>query len=215
MEQVNVLFCNIIGFDWEAIIKIIIGVWAVGVATHALNTWKRQAKAERKANILDEITETTYTYINQMYEPTERVRYINIVINSFEEAVVPNQEHSGKVKYVLEHGKEDAKGLSDSLQHCTASYAKLGALINRAKALGFIDFPVFHQACMNMFLVHRKSASITTIIGNTNLNWENPKVKESLDNLLLLDADGMGQALQTSQKKILEFSRVNYESIYK
>ncbi len=49
--------------DWMALTQGIAGIWMAVVATIALNTWRRQIKAKKHVDFLDELTDTVHVLV--------------------------------------------------------------------------------------------------------------------------------------------------------
>ncbi|MDP8218985.1 MAG: hypothetical protein P9M03_09700 [Candidatus Theseobacter exili] len=79
-------------WNWPEIIKGIVSIWVATVATKALTTWKRQSKAQKRADFMDELTESVHKFIDAIAAPCEMVKYIKIGIESH--ACLPDLDKS-------------------------------------------------------------------------------------------------------------------------
>ena len=64
--------------NFSGIITSSVSIWMAVVATMALNTWKRQSKAKKQTDFLDELTDTVHKFISDISAPSELVKYIKI-----------------------------------------------------------------------------------------------------------------------------------------
>jgi hypothetical protein len=73
-------FDAITGLPWLEITKAIAPVATTVIAFLALKNWKRQDRAKRQAEFLDELIEATHSYIAEMSKPVTLARFVNIGI---------------------------------------------------------------------------------------------------------------------------------------
>ena len=78
--------CKIIetvaGWNWLAIIQAVVSLWVATVATMALSTWKKQAKAKRQDDFLDTLLDSTHNFMLLMNGPIAMVQWVKIDMKS-------------------------------------------------------------------------------------------------------------------------------------
>jgi len=215
MENTTTLFCKIIGFDWVAILKIAISIWAVSVATIALKTWKKQSKAEKQTSFLDELTENLHEFIECINEPVELLRYVKINIEAYQSINTPQETQPASIAYVKKNGSSDSARINKCLDKCAPSISRIKSLITKGQVLGFSDYNNCYISCKEIIEQHQKLRAFAIIIGGGNYNWSNPTVIETLSKAVLMEPDKIQEVLQTNYSNYLKFLKANYESVYK
>lgn len=202
--------------NWPEIVKGIVSVWVAMVATLALKTWKQQSKAQKQTDFMDEITESVYEFIDLMADPIEIVKFVRIGIESY--AGLPQLDQSLEnpeaVAYIQKRGKEDAKQLYEYLKPCTQAMSKIHFLVAKGQVFGFKNYYECQDACAMITWQHERIQALCYMIGSESLYWKNPKVQESLRNVIALDPDDIKKQIREQSVKFLIFVKDNYQTIY-
>jgi len=197
--------------------EIVVSVWIATVATLALTTWKRQSKAQKQIDFMDEITDSVHEFINSMVAPIEMVKYIKIGIESY--AGAPNLDpqigNPEAVAYIQKEGKEDSKRLLEYLKSCGPSLTKICSLSAKGQVLGLKNYTDCQNACSMLTRQHNRIQVLCYQIGSTSLNWRNPKVQELLSEVLQLNHEEIKKEIEAQNVRFLTFVKENYEKIYK
>lgn len=203
--------------DWAEIVKIIISVWVATVATLALSTWRRQSKAQRQTDLLDELTNSVHEFLDFMSTPTEMLHHIKIQIESHKAArgLRPDVPFPEAIAYIEKHGKEDSGRLLEYLNSSSPALTKIRSLSAKGQVLGFRKYEKCQRACQILAWQHDKLQAVSVIIGSTSMNWQNPQVQKSLSTLMQIDPDEINSQLQAQNIEFLEFVSDNYKTIYK
>lgn len=203
--------------NWPEIVKGIASIWVAMVATFALQTWKRQSKAQKQTDFLDEITKSVYEFIDLMGDPTGLVKYVKIGIESYAGSPQLDQslENPEAVAYIQKRGKEDAKQLYEYLMPCTQAKSKIHFLVAKGQVFGFKNYYECQDACKLITWQYDRIHALCYILGNESLYWKNPKVQEFLSNVISLDPGDIEKQIKEQSIKFLTFVRENYQIIYK
>jgi hypothetical protein len=187
------------------------------VATIALETWKRQSKAKKQTDFMDEITNCVHEFVTEMSAPTEMLKYIKIGIESHSRApdLPSGIENPEAVAYIQKHGKEDSKRLIEYLNLCNPSLTKIRSLSAKGQVLGLKNYAECQNACTMLTWQHERIQALCYIIGNPSLNWENPEVQGTLSKVIQLDPEEIRRELGEYNAMFLIFVRENYRSIFK
>lgn len=203
--------------DWAEIFKIIISAWVATVATVALSTWRRQSKAQRQSDLLDELTNSVHEFADLMSAPVEMLHHIKIQIESHKGTFglrtdVPYPE---AVACIEKYGKEDSSRLFEYLNASSPALTKISSLSAKGQVFGFRNYEKCQKACQMLLWQHSKLQAVAVIIGSTSMNWQNPEVQKSLNTLMQIDPDEIITQLQVQNIEFLEFVKTNYEKIFK
>jgi hypothetical protein len=208
---------NMRGWNWAEIVKCGVSIWVAIVATIALKTWKRQSKAKKQTDFMDEITNCVHEFVTEMSAPTEMLKYIKIGIESHSRApdLPSGIENPEAVAYIQKHGKEDSKRLIEYLNLCNPSLTKIRSLSAKGQVLGLKNYAECQNACTMLTWQHERIQALCYIIGNPSLNWENPEVQGTLSKVIQLDPEEIRRELGEYNAMFLIFVRENYRSIFK
>lgn len=204
-------------WNWAEIVQGIVSIWVAGVATIALTTWKKQSKAQKQTDFLDEITEAVHEYIHLIGVPTEMVKYVKIEMESHAHSLDldKNIENPEIVAYIQNQGKDDAKQLLEYLKPCEALLSKIRSLIAKGQVFGFKNYDQCRDACTMITWQYDRIQALWYMIGNASLNWKNSEIQKTLHKVTSLDSAEINEQIKEQNVKFLTFVRDNYEAIYK
>jgi len=204
-------------WNWAEIVTCIVSIWIATVATLALKTWKRQSKAQKQIDFMDEITDSVHEFIDFMTAPIEMVKYIKIGFESY--ANTPNLNpqigNSEAVAYIKEQGEEDSKRLLEYLSSCGPSLTKIRSLSAKGQVLGLKNYTDCQNACSMLTWQHDRIQPLCYLIGSPSLNWRNPEVQKLLSQIIQLDHEEIKNEIEAQNVRFLTFVKENYKKIYK
>lgn len=216
-DIIDTILQNMRGWNWAEIVKGGVSIWVATVATLALKTWKRQSKAQKQTDFMDEITNSVHEFIMAMSAPTEMLKYIKIGIESHAKSpdLPPGIENPEAVAYIQKSGKEDSKRLIEYLNLCNPSLTKIRSLSAKGQVLGFKNYAECQNACTMITWQHERIQALCYVIGNPSLNWENPEVQKTLSKVIQLDPEEISRELKEYNVLFLTFVTENYSTIFK
>lgn len=211
-------FDAIKSINWLEIIKALGPYAAAFIGFLALQNWRRQDKAKRQAEFLDELIEAAHAYIAEIYQPVAQLHISKIGMEShvptWEQGDEADKAVKGAIAYIQKRGEIDGKQLFDILGAMRPSTIKLRSLIVKGQVFKFREYAKCQNAInMLIWLFHRIEA-YAGIIGSSTWNWENTKVLDRLREQIALDPNELKKYLEESNVAIIEFSRDNYKKIY-
>jgi hypothetical protein len=204
-------------WNWGEIFKVLLGIWGATVATLALQTWRRQSKAQKQTEFLDDLTESVLEFMQLLKGPIELVRFVKMDVDSF--AGLPEidktLENPEAVAYIKERGKKDSERLREYLKPCAVPISKIHSLLFKGQVFGFKNYPECRKAYTMITWQYERIDALCYIIGSDLLNWKNPKVQEHLRNFLAIDPNVIENQIKEQTVKFLVFVEENYRAIYK
>jgi hypothetical protein len=219
MEKIIPIISQINTIDWPAVATAIASVCVAITASRALHTWKDQIRAQQQISFLDALVDEVHTFIQAMNAPIEALRYSKIGIQAY--ADIPfhpsrkDNDPEGVIQYINEHGKDDQSQLFDHLRNAAPSKNKLLSLATKGQVIGFKNYDRCYAACYNLSLTLGQIEGFASMIGNSNLNWNNPDVKKALSAVMAVDAETIRTRHQTEHVAFLDFVKDAYRAIYK
>ncbi len=203
--------------DWIAIAPVVIGTWMAIIATMALGTWKRQIKAKKRIDFIDELTDTIHTFILSMSDPIEYLKYAKIGIDCHadyygEFADIKNPE---AVAFIKKQGKSTRQNIQRCLETTRPILSKMRTLEAKGQIFGIEGYSKCQNACRMLGWSYDQIEAFSFIIGDTNLNWKNPKVQKTLDSILSIDPENIRSNLAEQNSNFLLFAKQAYSEILK
>lgn len=188
------------------------------IAFLALKNWKRQDRANREAAFLDELIETTHTYIAELSTPIFLMRIAKVGIKSH----VPTWEHGdeadkaikGAIDYIQKRGQSDASRLQEALDAVRPATIRLRSLAAKGQIFKFNGYPRCSNAVTEMARHFDSIEAFKSVIGSPDWNWENPDVVRMLRQQMIINIDGMEKSITRSNTEIIKFSTDTYKRLY-
>lgn len=196
----------------------IAAITTASIAYSALRNWKRQDKAKRQAEFLDELIEAAHAYIAEINHPVALLEFSKIGM----EAHVPTWEQddeedkavSGAIAYIEKRGENDGKQLFNVLGTIRPSEIKLRSLIVKGQVFKFKEYAKCQNAINIIIWIFNRIEAYAGIIGSSPWNWENSEVMDRLKEQIAVDPNEFRKYVQDSNVAIIEFVRDNYKNIY-
>ena len=203
--------------NWSEIIQAIVGIWAVIVATCALQTWKKQSKAQRQTDFLDELADSIHDFINNTTTPIEMLKYIRIGIESHSppcENEHKNKELGAQI-FIEKRGEEYSTKIYQYLALCNQSLSRIRSLSAKGQILHFKNYNSCADACDILTRQYERISSVASFIGMRNLNWENEKIHSILLDVTAIDPLEIKQQIDKQNIAYLRFAKENYRESHK
>jgi len=148
--------------NWAEIVKCIVSIWVAAVATFALKTWKRQSRAQKQIDFMDDLTNSVHEFIVSLAGAIEMVRYVKIRIESH--AGMPDLdteiENPEAVAYIQRRGKEDSKRLFEYLKSYSPALTRIRSLSVKGQVLGLKNYKDCYNACSMLTWQHEVTSTI-------------------------------------------------------
>lgn len=214
----DVLVWSLDAIRWPETISALAAVATAIIAFYALQTWRHQDKAKRKAEFLDALIEAAHTYIAEMPRP----------ITLFEMAKIGMQAHAptwengepediavkGAIAYIQKNGEHDGKRLLEVLETVQPSVVKLRSLAAKGQVFKFDDYAKCQKAVVVLTWHFDRIEAFMAVIGSPTWNWEHPDVLRHLKDVMAIDQDEIRNSIQESNVTLLEFASEAYKQIY-
>lgn len=210
-------------WDWSGIIQsaasVVVAAASVVVAWlayRALTTWKKQLKAQKQTDLLDELTDTVHEYLQLMVQPTQKLKFIRISIDCHVGLLTNrgNIKNPKVVAYIERLGKNDSKEIWEYIGGCNSSVAKIQSLVAKGQVYGLLNYDVCQDTCKVLLQQHERLQAVATVIGSTSMNWDNPDVQESIESMLKVTPEDIEVHMAKQNKKYIEFVAENYRAIF-
>lgn len=208
--------------EWVLSISGIVGAAATAataiIAFMALQNWKHQDVAKRKAELLDQLIESVHAYIAETPAPITLLEMSKIGMEShvptWKKAESGAKELEGAMIYIAKHGEDDAQRINAALGALRPLAARIMSLGAKAQVFKFDDHSMCFEAIRILIGQSEIISSFAVVIGSPSLNWEHPDVVERLKRTMAISPTDIRQHINDSNIAILGFVRKNYEQIY-
>ena len=209
--------------DWPAIAQIaqgVAGIWIAIIATIALNTWRRQIKAQKHIDFIDELTDTIHAFILSMSAPVSSLEFAKIGIDSYagihdEHDESEDIKNPGAVAFIKKRGKSTREDIREHLDAVRPILSKMKSLVVKGQVLGIKNYSKCQNACSMLEWSYNQIEAFSSIIGDPHLNWNHPDVQQVLDRVLSIDPERIESNLAEQNSEFLLFAREAYDKILK
>ncbi len=208
IQNLQAFFCKI---DWPGVA----GIWMAIIATIALNTWRKQIKAQKHVNFLDELTDTVHAFILSMSGPVTSLKFAKISIDahSYVHKDSTDKKNVGAIEFIKKDGKVSRESIQKQLEAVRPILSKMKALVAKGQILGMRNYSKCQNACNMLEWSYNQIEAFSSIIGNENLNWDNPEVQETLDKILAVDPEQIFENMSEQNSEYLLFAKQAYQNI--
>jgi hypothetical protein len=214
----NALLAAIGRISWLEVIRALAPVATAGIALLALRNWKRQDKAKREAEFLDELIEATHTYIVEMQRPVAMLHLAKIGIvahrRDWEDESEEEKAVKGAIAYVQKRGEEDGKRLATAMSAVEPSVVKLRSLAAKGQVFRFRDYAKCQNAVAQLTWNFDRLLAFRSIIESPTWNWEHPEVRGLLTKVMAIEPDEIRESIGENNAAVLSFTRETYARIY-
>lgn len=211
------LLINFLSSNWLVIIQTIVGISMATTAYLALNTWRRQIKAQRHIDFIDELNDTVHDFILSMTSPVHFLELTKIGIDSY--AGVHNKPQEMKnpeaVAFIENRGEETAKKFLEYLDTVNPIARRMSKLVTKGQVFGIKNYYQCQNACEMLAWSRNQIEMFTMTIMHKNSVWDNPVIQKSLENALSIDPEKIKSNLAEQNSKILIFAQQAYGKILK
>lgn len=208
-------FDAIARLPWLEIIKATAPVVTAAIAFLALKNWKRQDKAKRQAEFLDDLIEAVHAYIAEMSKPITLVRFISMGMKSHAPTWEGgDQSVKGAIAYIEQRGAKDSQHLLAALEAVQSATIRLRSLSAKGQVFKFESYAKCQNAVTKLTWQSARLEALTAFIGAPSWNWDNPEVLSHLRNLIAINADDVRKSLEEDNIAIIEFVKDAYRCIY-
>ena len=211
------LVLNSLLTNWQAIIQSVVGICVVIIAALALSTWKRQIKAHKHIEFLDELTDTIHNFILSMSEPIFHMEFTKIGIDSYkglhnEPEDIKNPE---AVAFIKERGKSTEGNTRECLMAVKPILSKMQSLVTKGQIFGIDNYYQCQDVCAMLGWSYNQIVHFFSFIGHQNWYWYNPEVQSTLEKILSINPEDIKNNLAEQNTKFLLFARQAYTNILK
>lgn len=217
MREATELLSNLgrylVQFDVSSFLQGVGAIWVAVVATLALRTWRKQLHAEKQLAFIDELTDTVHEFILLMAPPTSLLAFAKIGIDAHKGVAFgfEKYENAEAIAYITKNGRSTSERISEKLSAVKPVLGKMQALAVKGQVLGLPDYPRCQNACVMLAWTHDHIEAFSALIGDPNMNWDNPLVQKSLSNLPKFDPERVNNTLQEQNMEFIVFAKQAYE----
>lgn len=214
----NQAFTWLTAVDWLEVLRSLAPVATAGIAFAALRSWRRQDKAKRQAEFLDELIEATHTYVVEVQKPIEMLRMAKIGmaahVQDWARGTDEDKAVAGAIAYIQKRGEEHGNRLAALLAESESPMVRLRTLAAKGQVFGFTNYTRCQSAVAVLTRQQERLVSFLTMIQSATWNWEHPEVRDLLVKVMAIDPDEMRTSISQNNIALLEFAQQTYQRIY-
>ena len=191
--------------------------WIIAItAFFGLWTWKKKLSYERKMRIVDNFHDAVHEFIIKTGSKIQILEFIknSIVIYEqvFENDPARKEEFTcGLEEFIRTLGEKCSIQLKDGLDDLPITH--IGTLSTKIHALNMKDSISAVNCYKRLEWFYGTIQKTASKLSMTSLYWENPKVKEAMNQLKKLDIEQLINSLHMAKYYMLEFARKNYNGL--
>lgn len=205
--------CAAIGrLDWSATIQALSGIATAIIAGLALRIWRRQDKARRESEFLDELIEAAHTYSTEMVGPITHLSIAKIGMKAY--AKSDDKALEGAILWIQSNADSQGKLLSEALNTAKPAEVRLRMLVAKGQVFELQDYSKCVHAVEMLSRQFDRLQAFCVMIGSSTWNWENSEVLRVLTNVMALDAEDINGQLNSSNIVVMEFANKTYRRLY-
>jgi hypothetical protein len=200
---------------WFEVIRSLAPVVTAVVAFLALKNWKRQDKAKREAEFLDQLTEAVHSYISQLSTPITLAEFIRVAMDAHAPTWEGgDQSVKGAVSYIQKRGEQDAKRLIEALNSARPAASRVQALVAKGQVFRLPGYNYCQKATARLAWQFGRMEALASFVGSPDWNWENPEIVAHLKSLMEINSHAMRQDIAEDNLLILGFVSDAYKYLY-
>ena len=197
--------------NWPNILTCIAALWTAYVATRALNTWRSQTKYNTRIQFLSDLLDATHSYIEAIEYPLGMAKVIKIKV----ESQLDEDEYEKLKDYIKSDGAVDGQTMYTYLKEILPHTTRLKAMSAKGQIYGFVDYHMIQSACHNLVSVTDKLSGVCSIIGMTNLPWDNQEIEQTVRMVLSTVSEDFESITQEANVKIIKYIEAEFKDTYK
>lgn len=215
-EILSKIMCEILSWNWYSIIQSATGIATLGLAWFALGSWKRQHKSQKVTELLDQLTDSVHDFVQSISVPVQRLQFIHIGIDScqYDREINSDLEYPEAVRFIEKEGREAASELMNSLKASESSVHRIRSLLVKGQIYNIENYEECRNACNLIVWQYDRLQVVYFALSGQNMNWQHPKVVESVGNLLAITPDDINTYLKENQVAFLSFVKTAYTKEY-
>jgi hypothetical protein len=210
-------FDALTGLNWLEIIKALAPVVTAFIAWRALQNWRRQDKAKRQADFLDQLTEAVHGYVNFMPDLISMVEFAKIGMHAHRPMINPKHpdiDVAGAIEFIEKRGADHYRHMARALDAARPALARMQSLLSKGQVLGFKEYDDCGNACVTLRGQFIMAQGLASFIRSPTWNWENPEIIAHLKPIIAIDPTEMQKLIDDNTKAFHMFLRVAYAQIY-
>ena len=215
-EILSKAMCEILSWSWHSIIQSATGLATLGLAWYALGSWKRQHKSQKVTELLDQLTDSVHDFVQSISIPIQRLQFIHIGIDScqYDRELNTALKYPEAIRFIEKEGREAATELMASLKASESSVHRIRSLLVKGQIYNIENYEECRNACNYIVWQYDRLQVVYAVLSGQNMNWEHPKVIESIGNLLEITSDDINNYLEDNQVAFLKFVKAAYAKEY-
>lgn len=208
----------IVGIDWPEFLKAGSSVVTAVVAGLALWSWKRQDRAKRNAEFIDDLLDTSHAYIDEILVALGVFRVAKIGLGSYaptwEQGDRAEIARQGAIKFIEKYGADNSAKLRAALDGLAPTSFRLRSLAAKGQIFKFDGYEQCQRALDSLVTVSNQMSGFAGILASAGVQWDHPEAAKALDSIIAIAPDEMERCITQANIQIIEFSQRTYGRVY-
>ncbi len=209
-------FDAIAGVPWLEVIKALAPVATAIIAWRALANWRRQDKAKRHADFVDQLTDAVHSFVGLMPAPVTTVQLVKMGMAYHIPLESKNEDPyvAAAIDYIERRGADDAKRLTEALDPARPVFVRIQSLSAKTQVFDFEGYKDCQNAIGRLTWQFGRMQALAAFIGSSTWYWQNPEIITHLKKLMEIEPEEIQQHLDRDVAVVHGFVRDAYTRIY-
>jgi hypothetical protein len=215
----DALIWSLDAIRWPETISTFFTIITTLIGFFALQTWKHQGQANRKAEFLDKLIEAAYTYIAEISAPITLLELAKIGmschLSTRNNDESENEAIEGAIRYIDRDGNNIGQRLREELERVKPLVIKLRSLTDKGQVIEFSDYNKCFSAVLLLTQHFGRMEAFMAVITSPMMNWEHAAVIQNLKNVIAINPNEIRASVKEQHDAIMKFASQTYIQIYK
>lgn len=209
-------FDAIAGLPWLEVIKALAPVATAVIAFLALKNWKRQDKAKRQADFLDQLTDVVHSFVGLMPGPVTTTQFVKIGMAYHIPMESKNEDPyvAAAIDFIEKRGAHEAKRLTEALDPARPTFVRIQSLSAKGQVFGFDGYKDCQNAVSMLTWQFSRMQALAAFIGSSTWYWQNPEIIAHLKKLMEIEPEEISKHIDENVAAVHAFVRAAYGRIY-
>ena len=166
-------------------------------------------------DFIDELTDTIHAYVFSMSAPIHLLKFSKIFMESYKKGQSASDgDYTAAIAFIEKNGQVMCKKIQDHLDKARPLISKIESLKVKGQVFSISDYKECCDACEMLRWSFERIQTFSGIVGSSSLNWDNPKVREAVENTVMsINSDAVAENLEKQNGKYILFAKQAYKEV--
>lgn len=204
-----------LGANWIELLKALAPIGTLLVAWSALKNWKRQDKARREADFIDELVDAIHAFVVSMENVVSLLMVTRMGLDSYISVESGDDpEIQGAIRFLTVAGADHSVHLRNALNPAKEALIQMRSLTAKGQIFDFRDYNAIYVSTEMLAAEYGRAEVYAAYLQSKNLNWDHPTNQEVARGFLSLSHADMADHIKFQNAKLIAFANAIYTDLY-